>query len=111
MKHEMKLQERYYNYIKNGTKRIELRLFDEKRSNVNIGDSIKFINITTGESFTVEATGLIRYKSFKEMLRDFDVDILADKSMTKEELLDVLNKIYSTKDQEKYGVLGIRIDF
>ena len=31
MKHEMGLQSNYFDYIKNGTKRIELRLFDEKR--------------------------------------------------------------------------------
>ena len=31
MKHEMGLQSKYFDYIKNGTKRIELRLFDEKR--------------------------------------------------------------------------------
>lgn len=31
MEHEMKLQDKYYNYILNGTKRIELRLYDEKR--------------------------------------------------------------------------------
>lgn len=28
--HNMKLQEKYYNYILNGTKRIEIRLYDEK---------------------------------------------------------------------------------
>ena len=31
MKHEMGLQSKYFDYIKNGTKRIEIRLFDEKR--------------------------------------------------------------------------------
>lgn len=31
MEHIMKLQPKYYNYILNGTKRIEIRLFDEKR--------------------------------------------------------------------------------
>ena len=31
MEHEMKLQPEYYNFILNGTKRIEIRLFDEKR--------------------------------------------------------------------------------
>ena len=34
--HEMKLQEEYFNYIKNGTKRIELRLLDEKRKKIKI---------------------------------------------------------------------------
>ncbi len=32
MNHKMNLQAKYFNYIKSGTKRIELRLFDEKRS-------------------------------------------------------------------------------
>ena len=45
MEHEMKLQPEYYNFILNGTKRIELRLLDEKRSKIKIGDTIKFVNI------------------------------------------------------------------
>ena len=43
MIHEMKLQPEYYNYILNGTKRIEIRLFDEKRQQIKIGDTIKFL--------------------------------------------------------------------
>lgn len=33
MKHKMKLQEKYYDFIINGTKRIEIRLNDEKKTN------------------------------------------------------------------------------
>ena len=32
--HEMNLQDKYFNFIKNGTKRIELRLYDEKRRKI-----------------------------------------------------------------------------
>lgn len=42
MKHEMKLKAQFFNYIKNGTKRIELRLNDEKRRKIKLGDTIKF---------------------------------------------------------------------
>ena len=41
MEQEMKLQPEYYNFILNGTKRIEIRLFDEKRQQIKIGDIIK----------------------------------------------------------------------
>ena len=41
MKHEMGLQPKYFGYIKNGTKRIGLRLFDEKRQKVRLGDTIE----------------------------------------------------------------------
>lgn len=42
MEHILKLQPKYFNYINNGTKRIELRLYDEKRQKINIGDIIIF---------------------------------------------------------------------
>ena len=40
--HNMKLLPQYFNYIKNGTKRLELRLNDEKRKNIKINDIIIF---------------------------------------------------------------------
>lgn len=42
MIYEMKLQPAFYNYMLNGTKRIEIRLNDEKRKNIKVGDKIKF---------------------------------------------------------------------
>ena len=35
MNHEMKLQPKYYDFILNGTKRIEIRLNDEKKELLN----------------------------------------------------------------------------
>ena len=65
MEHEMKLQPEYYNFILNGTKRIEIRLFDEKRQQIKIGDTIKFLNESElNESFKVKVVGLLRYKTY-----------------------------------------------
>ena len=41
MKHKMKLNPKYYNYILKGTKRIELRLYNEKRKNIKVNDILK----------------------------------------------------------------------
>ena len=111
MKHEMKLQPEYYNFILNGTKRIEIRLFDEKRQQIKIGDTIKFLKEPDlNESFNVKVIGLLRYNTFEDMFKDFDISILSDNSMTKEKLIDVLEQFYSKEKQEQYGVLGIRIE-
>ena len=107
--HEMKLQDRYFNYILNGTKKIELRLNDEKRSLIKLNDVINFKNEVTNESFEVKVVGLLRYNSFNDLFDDFDIEVLADKEMTKKELLDVLEQFYTKEKQEKYGVLGIKI--
>lgn len=111
MKHEMKLQPEYYNFILNGTKRIEIRLFDEKRQQIKIGDVIKFLKEPElNESFNAKVIGLLRYNSFEEMFKDFDISILSDEFMTKDELISVLEQFYTKEKQEKYGVLGIRIE-
>lgn len=53
--------------------------------------------------------GLLRYKSFADLFEDFDISILADSSMTKQELLEVLGEFYSEEKQAEFGVIGIRI--
>lgn len=111
MEHEMKLQPEYYNFILNGTKRIEIRLYDEKRQQIKIGNVIKFLKEPElNDSFNAKVVGLLRYNSFEEMFKDFDISILSDESMTKDELISVLEQFYTKEKQEKYGVLGIRIE-
>ena len=111
MEHEMKIQPEYYNFILNGTKRIEIRLYDEKRKQIKIGDFIKFLKEPAlNESFNAKVIDLLRYNSFEEMFKDFDISILSDESMTKDELISVLEQFYTKEKQEKYGVLGIRVE-
>ena len=42
MLHKMKLNKSPFERIKNGTKTIEFRLFDEKRQQIKVGDKIEF---------------------------------------------------------------------
>lgn len=111
MEHKLKLQPKCFNFIQNGTKRIEIRLNDEKRKQINIGDTIKFLKEPDlNESTNAKVIDLLRYNSFEDMFKDYDIDILADKSMTKEQLINILEQFYTKEKQKKYGVLGIRIE-
>lgn len=110
MEHELKLQPRYYEYILNGSKDIEIRLYDEKRQKINLGDIIIFKKEPElNESFKVKVVGLLRYENFDSLFNDFTIDRLADRSMSKSELLEELEKFYTKEKQKEYGVLGIRI--
>lgn len=104
MEHEMKLQPNYYNYILNGTKRIEIRLYDEKRQLIKIGDTIKFLKEPElNQSINAKVIGLLRYNSFKDMFKDYDISILSDKSMVKEELIKVLENSILRKNKNNMG--------
>lgn len=107
--HQMNLQSKYFDFIKNGTKRIELRLYDEKRQQIKLGDSIEFSK-SENEKFKVRVIGLLRYETFSDLFNDFNISVLADQSMTKQELLNVLQEFYTPEKQVQYGVLGIRLE-
>ena len=94
--------------MKGGTKRIELRLYDEKRSQIQLGDIIEFSK-SENDKLKAEVIGLLRYNSFKDLFEDFDISILADASMTKEELLNAISEFYTSEKQAQYGVVGIRL--
>lgn len=111
MEHILKLQPKYFDYINDGTKRIELRLYDEKRQKINIGDTIIFQKEPELEiTIKVKVIGLLRYDTFEDLFKDFDIKIMADNSMTKQELLEALEEFYTPEKQKQYGVLGIRIE-
>ena len=107
----MRLHNSPFKLIKNGTKTIELRLNDEKRQLIKIGDVIEFKKEPDlNDSFKAKVVGLLRYASFEDMFKDFDISILADKSMKKKELINVLEQFYTKEKQMQYGVWGIRIE-
>lgn len=101
------MQDRYFDYIKNGTKRIKLRLKDKKRQKIQLGDEIVFTD-NAGKKLRVNIIGLLHYAIFTDLFRDFTIEILADKSMTKDEFRRVLEQFYAPEKQLKYGALGIR---
>lgn len=67
----------------------------------------------SGKFFVAEdggkVIGLLRYNSFKDLFEDFGISILADVSMTKDELLGALSEFYTPEKQAEYGIVGIRL--
>ncbi len=92
MIHNMRLHNEPFELIKNGTKTIELRLNDEKRSIIKENDIILFENRTNGEIIKTKVIKLHRYNSFEELYKHFDKVSLGYNS----------NEEASYKDMEKY---------
>ena len=64
MTHFMQLQPSPFEMIRNGTKTIELRLYDEKRRKIRIGDTISFTNTESKEVLNVTVLELSVFDSF-----------------------------------------------
>ena len=105
----MKLAGPPYRKIEAGTKVIESRLFDEKRQSIAIGDTIEFqLNPNHAESVSAKVIALLRYPSFDALMSDFPAALFGGES--KEELLSEIHQFYSSEEEGKFGVIGIKIE-
>ena len=113
MQHIMRLNPSPFAMIESREKTIELRLNDEKRRLINVGDEITFINTEDNrKTLKTEIVNIYKFKSFEELYAVLPLLILKC-GYTKEDVKtaspeDML-AYYSAKQQEKYGVLGIEI--
>ena len=107
--HEMRLHNSPFKLIKSGTKTIELRLNDEKRQLIKVGDSIKFINRVTEEEMVTLVKGLHYYDSFDELYKYFD-KVSSGYAEDEDANPDDMSQYYSKDDILKYGVVGIEIE-
>lgn len=110
MTHEMKLNPKPFNNINKGIKKIELRLFDEKRSKITLNDYIIFTNTEDStQTLKVRVVGLLRYNSFEDLFNDVDYNISGPANSLSDKLSNI-HKIYSKEQEKKYGILAIRIE-
>lgn len=105
----MKLNTEPYELIKFGKKNIEMRLMDEKREKISIGDNIIFTNINTGEQLKTIVLNIFPFKNFEDLYRAFDKKRLGYSSEQDANPSD-MEHYYKKEEIDKYGVVGIEID-
>jgi len=105
----MHLDDKYFNKIKNGTKTIEVRLYDEKRRELKVGDIITFDNRSNNEKLEAKVTNLYVYKNFEELYKHHDKITLG---YNEDEIASPsdMRMYYSFEDTIKNGVVAIEIE-
>ena len=109
MTHKMKLQPSPFEKIKNGTKTIEIRLNDEKRQLLKVGDKIEFVLMTDRyQKIEVEIVDLLSFTTFTQLFDAYPAEDFGGND--KADLMGIY-KYYSKEDEAKYGVLGIKLKY
>ena len=108
MQHTMKLQPFPFDRIKSGEKYIEVRLYDQKRREIKIGDTIEFRREPEEtETVQAEVTALLNYKTFSDLANDFPSTAFGHPET--EDLIKSIFTFYTKEQEETHTVLGIRI--
>lgn len=111
MLHKMHLKKEPFEKIKNGRKTIELRLNDEKRQQIHIGDFIEFSQLESNnnnDKLTVRVTALHRFSSFAELYSSLPKEKFGYAASETPDP-DHMDEYYPREKQEQYGVLGIEL--
>ena len=108
--HQMKLNPLPFEMINKGQKTIELRLFDEKRRQIKIGDEIVFTDKQSGQTLRTIVSNLYRFADFEELYHSLPLKCCGytEEALSRAKAED-MEAYYSLEEQQKYGVLGIEI--
>jgi len=106
MFHKMKLNESPFERIKNGTKTVEFRLYDDKRKQIKVGDKIEFSKLPElQEKLVVEVLELYQEKTFKDLFKK----LYKESEEEIEKKTNSMYQYYSSEKEKEYGVVGIKI--
>lgn len=98
-----------FSLIQQGKKTIEMRLYDEKRKKLQIGDIIIFTEKENKNNrLEARVIKLHKYNSFEELYKNFNKIQLGYYENQIANARD-MEEYYSKEDIKKYGVVGIEI--
>lgn len=108
--HQMNLDDGPFKQIASGNKTIEMRLNDERRQCLKVGDFVTFTDNESGEKLIAKVVDLHKFADFDELYKTLD---LTKCGYTVEQLpsaspRDML-RYYPAEKQAQYGALGIEI--
>ncbi len=108
MTHKMKLQKSPFDSIKCGLKRVEMRLYDEKRQLIKIGDEIEFTLFDGDDTVYCMVEGINRFDDFSKLYKHYDKSMLGYTDTQVASPKDMA-QYYDDEEINKYGVVAIEI--
>ena len=97
-----------FEIVLQGDKDVEVRVNDEKRRNLNVGDTLVFLKRDNEEEKLIaKVTNLVYFNSFLEITNYYDMKRIYLEETTKDEYINLMKKFYSDEEVKEYGVVAI----
>ncbi|OWR27266.1 hypothetical protein CDO73_23790 [Saccharibacillus sp. O23] len=110
MNHIMTLYPEYFDSTCSGRKSVEVRLNDEKRRMISVGDTIQFECLPDRQrKVTVIVEALYPHGTFEDLYRAVPFEEMDCEGWSTAEMIEGTYEIYTPEQERKWGALGIRI--
>ena len=97
-----------FEIVRKGIKNVEVRVNDEKRRKLKVGDTLVFLKRPLDdEEIRAKVTFLDYYENFAELVKHYEMKRLYLDSYSKEMWLKEMERFYTDEEQAKYGVVAI----
>lgn len=97
-----------FDIVKNKSKNVEIRVNDEKRRKLSVGDKLVFLKRPDDiESITGTVIKLVYFNSFLEVVDNYSMERIYLKDSTKEEFVNLMKKFYDDELVNEYGIVAI----
>ena len=108
---ELRLDEDIFEIVKNGTKRVEVRLNDKKRELMKIGNTLTFYKRPLlEEKINTKIIGLKKFNNINDLLNKYEMKEIYVDGFSKEEFIELLSRFYREEEQERYGFVAIEFE-
>ena len=106
--HRMKLLRIYFDKIASGEKTVEMRLMDEKRQEISIGDTVVFsCEDDPARTVTVEVADVQKFSDFSALARCYGTDAVGFAGCTADEVGARMTQIYTDEAVARGGAAAI----
>ncbi|WP_255368043.1 ASCH domain-containing protein [Psychrobacillus sp. OK032] len=110
--HKMGLYGEYFKAIKEGKKTVEVRLYDENRRKIKVGDTIQFIRVPEqNETLKVQVKDLRKYNTFEEMYENIPFQDFACEGWSMKVMVEGTYEIYTPEQEKQWGTLAFTIKY
>ena len=108
--HEMLIKPEYFELVKAGIKKYEVRTNDDRRKNMHVGDYIKLIKEPEKvETLMLQITRKIEYPNFTVLYDSLPKKDVGFEGRTTESIVNELRRFYSEELENQLGAVAIEV--
>lgn len=108
--HRMTLPKEHFDHIAEGSKTIEMRLYDEKRRMIRVGDTIEFAcDKDEAQKLLANVQGLYVYPNFERLVEEFTPAELGFAQASHEKIAEYMRGIYGEEAIIRGQALAIKV--
>ena len=111
MEMKVHLHPEIFDIVLQGVKNVEIRVNDEKRRQLKVGDTLLFVKRPDDlEKIRAIVKNLVYFSSFEEVMDAYEMKRIYLEDTSQEEYIKLMKQFYSDEEVKQNGVVAIEFE-